>query len=119
MMQDGHDVRVVSNAADAIDLAHLFQPDLLITEWDLESDDYGGFEVAEACHAANANIKTIVFSGRHSNQNDCLRLAEIHYGKDIGLTVTFSKPVSIDQLARAVSDAMQASHSFSQLIQMV
>ena len=35
---DGHIVRTTSNSAEAIDLAHLFEPDLLIADWDLESD---------------------------------------------------------------------------------
>ena len=42
-----HDVRVAGSAEDSIDLAYLFEPDLLITDAELE-DDYTGIEVSQA-----------------------------------------------------------------------
>ena len=119
LTHDGHVVHVVSDGADAIDLAYLFQPDLLVTEWCLESDEYDGFEVAEAFNAAKDNVKTIVFSGRHSNQSECLRLAEIYHGKDIGLIATLPKPASIDQLAQTVRDAMRAAVGYIRSSQLI
>ncbi len=42
-----HDVRIAGSAEEAIDLAYLFEPDLLITDAELE-DDYTGIEVSQA-----------------------------------------------------------------------
>ena len=109
LKSDGHDVRAVSASADAIDLAHLFQPDLLITDWDLEGDDYDGIEVVEAFYAAIAEIKTIVLSARDSAKNEYRRLAESDRGKLLGLIASFQKPVSNERLAMTVSYAMQTS----------
>ncbi len=60
--QLGHEVRVAKTGDDAIDFGYLFKPDLLIADWNLESE-YNGLEVADAFNFANNNIKTIVISG--------------------------------------------------------
>ena len=104
---DEHDVRVVSCGADAIDLAYLFKPDLLITNWDLKGDDYDGLEVAKAFHSANAKIKTIVFSERPSVQSVQQKLVQNDYGKVPGLIASFQKPVLLDRLADTVRHAIQ------------
>lgn len=101
---DGHDVRTASAGEDAIDLAHLFKPELLITDWDLQSD-YDGFEVAEAFIAANPAIKTIVISGHYSVRSEIQRrFLQGGTAAKLGLVASFVKPFSIERFAQAVND---------------
>lgn len=95
----GHTVRTASTGDEAIDFCYLFQPDILITDWDLNSD-YNGCEVSEAYHAANPNGKTILISGfkeavfgQGSNQD--------------GIFQTLAKPFSMSQLSDVVEAAVE------------
>ena len=47
LAEDGHEVRTSNVGDEAIDFGHLFEPDLLITDWHLGSE-YDGLEVADA-----------------------------------------------------------------------
>ena len=60
--KDGHTVRTAHRGCDAIDQNYLFAPDLLITDWNLESD-YDGLEVADAFRFARPCIKLVLITG--------------------------------------------------------
>ena len=62
LIAKGHVVRTANTGEEAIDLGYLFEPDLLITDWDLESD-YDGYEVAEAVRYAKSNTQAILITG--------------------------------------------------------
>ena len=103
---DGHIVRTTSNSAEAIDLAHLFEPDLLIADWDLESD-YKGTEVAEAFQAAVPNIKTIVASKHRSIQMEFSHHALTPSSNKLGIVDSLAKPFSTTALTRVVLATIQ------------
>jgi DNA-binding NtrC family response regulator len=95
----GHDVRGALSGDDAIDLGHLFEPDVLITDWNLNSD-YDGFEVATACEFVNKEIKTIVISGCPEG------LAQ--HDSNANVFRTIAKPFAMDSLTYCVDEAMAA-----------
>ena len=95
----GHSVQIAHSGDEAIDFAYLFKPDVLITDWNLHSD-YDGLEVAEAFHAANKQIKTILISGYIC---DALN-------KQVAEATVFQslrKPFSMDKLVMIVDDAIR------------
>ena len=102
---EGHDVRTASNGAEAIDLAYLYKPDLLITDWDLQSD-YDGLEVAEAFVASNERVKSIIISGHEEFLEVFDQVPAEDIGEKYGLIASLSKPFSLLQLVRAVRDAL-------------
>lgn len=59
---DGHVVRVATAPDTAIDLGHLFETDLVITDWNLKAE-YDGFEVLEAVLAVRSDVLAIIISG--------------------------------------------------------
>lgn len=102
---EGHDVRTASNGAEAIDLAYLYKPDLLITDWDLQSD-YDGLEVAEAFVASNERVKSIIISGHEEFLEVFDQVPAEDIGEKYGLIASLSKPFSLLQLVRTVRDAL-------------
>ena len=66
----GHTVEIAHTGDEAIDFAYLFEPDILITDWNLHSD-YDGLEVAEAFHAANKEIKDFVIKSTKEKTCAC------------------------------------------------
>lgn len=98
LVEDGHDVRISHVGDDAIDIGHLFNPDILITDWHLKSD-YDGLEVSEAVRFANLNVKTILISG--------YSLEEIGRTLDSrNIVAMLAKPFSIEKLAAEVQKAL-------------
>lgn len=97
LTRDGHEVRISNTGDEAIDLGYLFQPDLLITDWNLESD-YDGLEVAEAVSVAKENVKTILITGYSSCYKNRSQAVEIF--------ATLPKPFSVDELANTVDRAL-------------
>ncbi len=59
---EGHEVRTACAGDQAIDLGYLFEPELLVCDYDLKGE-YDGLEVCEAIHYANNKIKMILMSG--------------------------------------------------------
>lgn len=102
---EGHDVRTAPNGAEAIDLAYLFKPDLLITDWDLKSD-YDGLEVAEAFMAANEHVKSIIISGHEDFFEAFGQVPDNDIGEKYGLVASLSKPFSLQLLVRTVRKAL-------------
>jgi DNA-binding NtrC family response regulator len=98
LAKDGHDVRTSYAGDEAIDFGHLFEPDLLITDWRLGSE-YDGLEVADAFRFANSNVKTILITGhsRHEieEQESSIEFHSILY-----------KPFSLDEMVAAVNEAL-------------
>lgn len=111
----GHDVRTTSVSAEAIDLAHLFEPDLLIADWDLQSD-YDGFEVAEAFQAANAKIRTIVMSERRSIQKAFSASTQATPGSNLGIVASLAKPLSLTTLTQTVNQALASTQQVYSLL---
>jgi DNA-binding NtrC family response regulator len=102
---EGHDVETASNGAEAIDLAYLYKPDLLIADWNLESD-YNGLEVAEAFLAANEDAKSIIMSGHQDFIDAFTQVPSAYVGEKYGLVGSLSKPFSLQQLMRTVREAL-------------
>ena len=98
LSMNGHDVRTSSVGDEAIDIGHLFQPDVLITDWRLDCG-YDGLEVAEAFRFANQRIKTILITGHSIKEieNHC-STAQIFK--------TIRKPFSLEEIASSVEDAL-------------
>ena len=94
----GHTVQIAHTGDEAIDFAYLFEPDILITDWNLHSD-YDGLEVAEAFHAANNEIKTILISGYICDALD-------KQLSDTEIFQSLRKPFSMDKLVSIVDDAI-------------
>jgi len=92
--EDGHDVRISCVGDEAIDFCHLFQPDLLITDWRLQSE-YDGVEVADAFRFANDGIKTILITGQ--SQLDVKK-----HVSNVEFHSILYKPFSLDDIARTV-----------------
>jgi two-component system response regulator HydG len=101
LSEDGHDVRVSHVGDEAIDFCHLFRPDVLITDWRLESE-YDGLEVAQAFRFANENIKTILITG-YSVEDVKKQCGAREIFK------TIPKPFSLDEIATAVHQALSKS----------
>ena len=97
LVEEGHEVRTALTGEDAIDLGYLFEPDLLITDWNLESD-YDGYEVAEAITYANGDVKTILITG-------CLGTAD----SDFQFHAKIPKPFSYDELAAIVDRTLKTN----------
>lgn len=93
----GHDVRFTRNGDEAIDLGYLFQPEILIADWDL-GKDYDGLEVATACQFANENIKTIVISGHTQRLLECESVSSVFR--------TLAKPFTMERLFQCVEEAV-------------
>lgn len=101
LVADGHDVRTANLGEDAIDLGYLFEPDVLITDWDLNSG-YDGFEVAEAFDAALENVKKILITGF-----DTLPTSSAKFFAKI------RKPFSVEFLSQLVTDAVKDKRSIA------
>ncbi len=95
LARDGHEVRVSTTGDEAIDLGYLFQPDLLITDWNLKSE-YDGLEVAEAMSIANENVKTILITGYSYHQNSLCQ----------DIFAILPKPFSVEELINTVDRAL-------------
>ena len=61
LRKDGHEVKVSETGDGAIDLGHLFKPDIVIADICLNSD-YSGLEVIEAIQSVNKNVKIIAIT---------------------------------------------------------
>lgn len=105
---EGHAIRTTSDVAEAIDLAYMFEPDLLIADWDIQSD-YDGIEIAEAFQAAKAGIKTIVMSKHQSIQKKFSLNAQGPDESELGLVGSLAKPFSSCSLILAVKNALASS----------
>lgn len=92
---DGHDVKTALAGAEAIDLGHLFEPDILITDWDLGSE-YDGIEVAEGVKAARSEIKSILITSHRIPE----KLTETAFAAKL------LKPFTIEQLSESVTKVL-------------
>jgi len=99
LIDDGHDVRMSLVGDEAIDFGYLFKPDILITDWCLESE-YDGLEVVEAFRFANRNIKTILITG-YSIEEAKARSVNLDIFK------TIAKPFSLEEISQIVADALE------------
>ena len=103
LSDDGHDVRTSQLGAEAIDFGYLFQPDVLITDWRLESE-YDGLEVAEAFRVANDQIKTILITGHSVDE------VQDEMG-DLDIFQTIAKPFSLEVISDVVNQALEPAVS--------
>jgi DNA-binding NtrC family response regulator len=98
LIEDGHEVRISVVGDKAIDFGYLFKPDILITDWRLESE-YDGLEVAEAFRFANQNIKTILMTGYCVDEVSA-------QSADLDIFKTISKPFSLEEISQIVAKAV-------------
>ncbi len=103
LAEDGHEIRTSHVGDEAIDFGHLFEPDLLITDWRLESE-YDGLEVADAFRFANADVKTILITGQSrrdvEQQESSLDFHSILF-----------KPFSLDLIADKVNEVLSENEA--------
>ncbi len=99
---DGHQVRVAQTGSIAIDLAYSFRPELLITDWKIDSE-YDGFEVDQAFRFSNPNIKSILITGYP---------IELAHHPQAEFSKLLMKPFKFSEISKAVVEAL-AEHSFS------
>lgn len=103
LAMEGHEVRTAYAGDQAIDLGYLFEPDLLISDFDLKGE-YDGLEVCEAIHHANNKTKMILMSG--------YSLSEIEGRLERQcLFSMLEKPFCVDKLIELVDQALQTSGS--------
>jgi DNA-binding NtrC family response regulator len=108
LSEDGHDVRTSLVGDEAIDFSYLFKPDVLITDWRLESE-YDGLEVVEAFHFANRNIKTILITGYSIDQVKAL-------SANLDIFKTVAKPFSLDDISQVVNEALNPPKILSRFV---
>ena len=96
--EDGHEVRTFRFGDEAIDCGYLFYPDILITDWSLNSE-YSGLEVVDAIHWACPYVKTIL-----TTSYSVRRLTEIYDFKDIFEIIP--KPFSLEAISLSVRRAL-------------
>ncbi len=98
LVEDGHEVRTSMVGDEAIDFGYLFKPDILITDWRLESE-YDGLEVVEAFRFANRKIKTILMTGYSIDEVKAQSV-------DLNIFRTMAKPFSLEEISRVVTEAL-------------
>ena len=94
LRNDGHDVKTVVTAEDAIAGGAHFRPDMLITDWLLQSDR-DGIDVARILTAQHPEMKVIFVTGLPVDQ---LRKRT----QDLDIVDVFEKPLDLDRLIETV-----------------
>ena len=62
LTQEGFDVRIATRADEALSIASVFHPDVLITDWMLK-DAKDGTDVARLLRNENSNLEVIFITG--------------------------------------------------------
>ena len=62
LCEDGYRVEVAANPREARDLALLFRPDVVITDWMLK-DDVNGLELADWFREVNPELSVVLITG--------------------------------------------------------
>lgn len=97
LQDDGHEVRIALAGDEAIDLGHLFRPEVLIADWRLGSE-YDGLDVAEAVQHVNAQLRTILITAYPSTTlSERASALRVH--------ALLIKPVSLEEISRQVRNA--------------
>lgn len=94
---EGYEVRAASRAADAIEIAEAFKPDVLVADW-LLKDGMDGAEVARALRSKSDALRIIFTTGSPAEQ-----LAE-HVESLANVTI-LEKPIQIDTLLEQLKAA--------------
>jgi two-component system, cell cycle response regulator CpdR len=105
LKNDGHDVKTVATAEDAIESGHQVHPDMVVTDWLLQSEK-DGIDVARALHADNPEIKILFVTGLPTDQ---LRKRT----RDLPLVEIFEKPLDLDILLETVRREFHDQHMHS------
>ncbi len=97
----GHTLEVALHGGDALMLASLSRPDVVVLDTDL--CDRSGLEVMRELHELDRSIEVVLLGG---SDDDASGRAAVKAGAFDYLR----KPVGVDALARAVAIAVAASH---------
>lgn len=100
LTREGHEVKAVTTAEDAIDFGMRWRPSILVADWMLSSQ-LDGLQVSEAVRAANPNLRTILITGFPSR--DLKARAE-----RANVFSFIEKPFSLSEVAGAVRQAADA-----------
>lgn len=65
LKQNGLEVKVVTNAREAIQFGAHYRPDVLVTDWMLK-DSIHGLHVSEALRTIDSGLQTVMITGFHS-----------------------------------------------------
>jgi ActR/RegA family two-component response regulator len=95
----GYEVRLATNAQDAVMVGQTFTPHVLLTDWILEGE-HDGLYVAETLRTLDPHLALVLFSGFAI---DALRHAAHHLLPCIFL----GKPFGVDALESALTCALQ------------
>jgi CheY-like chemotaxis protein len=98
----GYEVRVATNAQDAVTIGQTFTPHVLLTDWLLEGE-HDGLYVAETLRTLDPHLALVLFSGFAI---DALRHAANH----LVPCVFLGKPFGVHALESALTCALQDVH---------
>jgi DNA-binding response OmpR family regulator len=102
LSREGHEVKAVTTAEDAIDFGREWLPRVLVADWMLASP-LDGLKVSEAVRAANPQLQTILITGYPSRELKALaEKARVHS--------FIEKPFSLAEVAAAVRQAAADTH---------
>jgi DNA-binding NtrC family response regulator len=101
LSREGHEVKAVTTAEDAIDFGAHWRPSVLVADWMLSSP-LDGLQVSEAVRAVNPNLRTILITGYPSRE---LRAR----AEQANVFSFIEKPFSLTEVAGAVRQAANVS----------
>jgi two-component system, NtrC family, response regulator GlrR len=99
LSRHGYEVRIATNAQDAVTIGQTFTPHVLLTDWLLE-DEHDGLYVAATLRTLDPHLALVLFSGFAI---DALQQAASH----LGPCVFLEKPFGIHALESALTCALQ------------
>jgi DNA-binding NtrC family response regulator len=97
LTREGHEVKAVTTAEDAIDFGTHWQPSVLVADWMLTSP-LDGLQVSEAVRTANPNLRTILITGYPSRELKAR-------AEQADVFSFIEKPFSLTEVAGAVRQA--------------
>lgn len=101
LTHDGHQVKAVTNASEAIRMLARHRFDLVIT--DVVMPDGDGFELIGACRKSQPQARIVAISGggQYIQRDECLTLA-----LGLGAHATVAKPFNREQLHAGIELAL-------------
>ncbi len=97
LTHEGHNVRTAASGRDAIEVGAEFIPDVLITDWRLQSS-FDGLALAKAIRAINPMLLTIMITGFSAH--------DVVESDRAGIFRILEKPFDLDDVVTAVHDAL-------------
>jgi two-component system, response regulator, stage 0 sporulation protein F len=100
LSEQGYDVRTAVSAAQALDCALEFQPELLCTDWFLQ-DGIDGVELARRLKELSPELKVVIITGL-SKQD----LTSVVGREELPVEAILEKPIDVPLLLETVESAL-------------